>query len=107
MRSIPRLPAPSSCGPTLPPLPPTWWQFAQFLANTSAPSLGSAFAAAKPTRRRVMSAATFGSVAGLEKARLDLLVLQQSGRGLALGDGLEQSLGPRLVSRQTRGDGRL
>ena len=67
---------PSSCGPTLAPLPPSWWQMAQFFSKTWAPRAGSALA-------------TTGTVAAAVEQVAELLVggreaLEQ--RGDALGD---------------------
>ena len=43
---------PSSCGPTLAPLPPSWWQIAQCFSKTGGPWAGSALAEPKSRCRR-------------------------------------------------------
>ncbi len=58
------MPMPSSCGPTLAPLPASVWQIMQFFSNTLAPSAASGFAAKKPCRRAASSSWIFWSAGG-------------------------------------------
>ena len=107
---------PSSCGPTLAPSPPSWWQLAQLFLNTTAPAFGSGFALPKPSRRWFISSVirwsadgsplvnsairspTLGSLLSFRRG-LHGPLLQQPGRRLAGRHRLEQVVRPRLAGR--------
>ena len=48
---------PSSCGPTLAPLPPSWWQMPQFFSKTFAPRARSWDVDWNPARRLIQQLA--------------------------------------------------
>ena len=117
-RSRPRMPMPSSCGPTFAPLPPSWWQMrAVLLEDLRARRRVGLRRGGSPSRRRSISSLSFWSAGGRPlrsvgdplgdlgharplAGRPRRRVLEQPGRRLAGGDGVEQRLGPRGVRGQ-------